>query len=463
MGTFEQDLADAVDGRILRGSDEIARYVVDWTGRWRGSARAVVRPRSVGEVAAAVDVCRTHGLPIVPQGGNTGMVGGSVPDERCVVVSTESLTDIGDVAPDGTITVGAGVTLAALRDVAQATGWATGLHIASLDSATIGGIASTNAGGARVMRYGSARARITGLRAVLANGTIVDRRYALPKDNTGYDLVDLFVGAEGTLGIVTDVTWRLVEPTTHTLVAVVRFDDTDTAVAALPTLRHLPGVEALEWVRGEDITRVAAFLDSSPPMRADGIWIFAAMGARDPHLLDAAIPVVEELVDSHGLSDGDVVVAEAPNEQRSLWAFREQMTEAISADGVPVKLDVAVPVDSFAKSCERVDAAVRTVDSRARTVLFGHFAEANFHISVLPPAGTVRYDDATADRIEDAVLAEIVAADGTISAEHGVGRAKQRWLQRQRGQVQYDVMAQIKAALDPEQLLNPGVLFPERR
>lgn len=463
MSTFEHDLADAVDGRILGSDDDITRYVVDWTGRWRGSARAVVRPRTVAEVVAVVDVCRTHAVPIVPQGGNTGMVGGSVPDQRCVVVSTEGLTETSGIGADGTITVGAGVTLTALRDVAHAAGWATGLHIASADSATIGGIASTNAGGARVLRYGSARARIIGLRTVLANGTIVDRRNALPKDNTGYDLVDLFVGAEGTLGIVTDVTWQLVEPNTRTLVAVVRFDDADAAVAALPTLRRLPGVEALEWVRGRDIDRVAAFLDASPPMSTDGFWIFAAMGATDTNLFDTAAPVVEQLVISHGLSDGDVVVAEAPNEQRALWAFREQMTEAIASDGVPVKLDVAVPVDRFAATCERVQSAVRTADPDARTVLFGHFAEANFHISVLPPAGAGEYDDHTADRIEDAVLAEIVAADGTISAEHGVGRAKQRWLERQRGQVQYDVMTQIKSALDPEQLLNPGVLFPERR
>ena len=469
MNSFEEELRKTVDGRLLVPGDDITRYTVDWTGRWKSTALAVARPRTVDEVVDIVRVCQRHGVSIVPQGGNTGMVGGSVPSERSIVVSTESMTAVGKVSADSTITVGAGLTLSALREVAQSHGFETGLHIASAESATLGGIASTNAGGARVMRYGSARARIAGLRVVTANGDVIDRRQTLPKDNTGYDLVDLFIGAEGTLGIVTDVTWRLVEPNADTVRILFRFGSVDHAATSLPTLRRLPGVEALEWARGQDILRVARHLDAVPPMDTSGFWVFAEVAetertkrdSGDAGLLTAAEPVIEQIIAEADLGTDDVVVAESANEQRAVWAFRESMSEAISADGVPVKLDVAVPIEHFASVCNDVDAAARSVDPDSRTALFGHLAEANFHISVLPPEGTAQYSEEVADEIEDAVLALILGAGGTISAEHGVGRAKQRWLHRQRGQAQYELMKQIKTSFDPDQLLNPGVLFPD--
>lgn len=474
MNSFEEELSKAVDGRVLTTDDDITRYTVDWTGRWKGAALAVVRPRTVEEVVDVVRVCRRHRVPIVPQGGNTGMVGGSVPSQGSIIVSTESMKSIGAISPEGVVTAGAGSTLAALREKARAHGLETGLHIASAESATLGGLASTNAGGARVMRYGSARARVAGLRVVTADGEVIDRLHTLPKDNTGYDLVDLFVGAEGTLGIITDVAWKLVEPNVGTARILFRFETVDQAGAALPSLRRLPGVEALEWARGVDIVRVARYLDATAPMDTTGFWVFAEIaataatatatgngGSDDAGLLTAAEPIIEQIIAESALGADDVIVAESANEQRTVWAFRESMSEAIGADGVAVKLDVAVPLEHFASVCGKVDAAARSVDPHSRTALFGHFAEGNFHISVLPPEGTDRYTEDVADAIEDAILALILEADGTISAEHGVGRAKQRWLERQRGRSQYQLMQRIKQSFDPDSLLNPGVLFPE--
>lgn len=468
MSRFKDELTNAVDNRIVTADDQTLRYRTDWTGRWVGETDAVIRPVTVGQIVDAVRVCQQHNMAVVPQGGNTGLVGGAVPFAGSIVLSTEALKSIGELNEDDlTVTVGAGLTLSELRDFACSRGLETGLNIASAESATIGGIASTNAGGARVMRYGSARARITGLRVVTPNGDIVDRRYALTKDNTGLDLLNLYIGAEGTLGIITDVTWQLVRPNTETLVVLFRFPDATTAVAALPTLRTLPGIEALEWARGSDVVRVGQHLGAPLPLRPDGFWIFAEMGNSSLHdstahavdLLTLSEPILSELIETLSLADDDLAVAGSVNEQRALWALRERMTESIAAEGIAIKLDVAVPLQQFAATCDSVDDLVRSVSPDARTAMFGHFSEGNFHISVLPPLGKRRLDEETADKAEDALLAKIIASGGTISAEHGVGRAKQRWLVRQRGATQYGTMHSIKQALDPELILNPGVLF----
>lgn len=461
--SFDAALDAAAPGRILRDADAMARYSTDWTRRWTGSPRAVARPRSVEDVAAVLAVCNDHRVSVVPQGGNTGLVGGAVPADGSVVVTTEALTSTSDVREDGSVTVGAGVTLHELERLAQENGLTTGLALASGASATVGGVASTNAGGARVLRYGTARDRIGGLRAVLANGEIVDRRVGLRKDNTGYDLTNLLVGSEGTLAVITDVTWKLVVPHRDRLVLAFAFPDSRSAADALTTLLSFPGLDAVEWAAGSAVKRAAALLDTTPPLPTDGFWVFVELGdsdVGDRSLVDASAPVIDSLTTS-GLDADRIAVAVSAAERRALWSFRERITESVSAAGIPVKLDVGVPVHEFCAFVDALPSTVHGVDAAAIPVLFGHFAESNIHVNILPGSGT--FSEAVAEALEDAVLDHVLSVGGTVSAEHGVGRAKRRWLTRQRGDVQVQAMAAIKNAWDPHSILNPGVLFDRRQ
>lgn len=455
------------DCTVITDPDAMVRYGTDWTRRWSGRPAAVIRPQSFEAVVAALSLCNEYGLSVVPQGGNTGLVAGAVPPEDAIVLSTERLTCTGDVNSDRTVTIGAGITLAQLEALANRHGLSAGLTLASGESATVGGVAATNAGGARVLRYGTARARIAGLRAVTIDGTVIDRRRQLPKDNTGFDLTDLLIGSEGTLAVITDVTWRLARKNTERLVIVMAFADAAGAVDAVEVLRELPGLEALEWAAGRDIERVARHIQSPAPLPTDGFWVFAEMGDShlpptgadgSPTLLDSAEAVLDHLIPSL-ISEDRIAIGSTAAERRQLWLFRERMTEAINTEGVPVKLDVGVPLDVFAATFESIGPVVASTTSEVTAALFGHLAEGNFHINLLHTGGSGRIPDDLAHRLEDAVLELVLAAGGTVSAEHGIGRAKRRWLCRQHGAGQTQLMSTMKSAWDPHRLLNPGVLF----
>lgn len=446
------------DCSVLADADAVAGYVADWTGRWRGGPAIVARPRTVEAVSAVVRECVAAGVPVVPQGGNTGLVAGAVPPAGAVVLSLRGLDAIGEVS-DGAVVAGAGVTLAALESFAAARGLTCGLSLASGESATVGGAAATNAGGAEVLRYGTARARIAGLRAVLPDGAVLDRRRPPVKDTTGYDLVGQLVGSEGTLAVITDVTWRLDPAPSARTVLALAFPSPDEAVAAVPVLRGLPGLLALEWSDGAAVARVAAHLDAPAPLPTDGCWVFAEFdGAPE------AAGVVA------GLLPDDRIAVAGPEDRTRLWRYRSRTTEAVGAAGVPVKLDVGVPLAAFAAAREAVVRAVREVADSARVavepVLFGHLAEGNLHVNLLPGTSAPErgFSEESAERLEAAVLEQVLAFGGTVSAEHGVGRAKRAWLERQRGPEQVALMRRVKDAWDPAGLLNPGaVLEPEVR
>ncbi|MBS4099841.1 FAD-binding oxidoreductase [Tsukamurella paurometabola] len=446
-------LREIADCSVLTDAGAVAGYLVDWTGRWRGGPAIVARPRTAPAVAAVVRACAAAGVPVVPQGGNTGLVAGAVPPAGAVVVSLTGLDAIGEVS-DGAVVAGAGVTLAALESFAAARGLTCGLALASGESATVGGAAATNAGGAEVLRYGTARARIAGLRAVLPDGAVLDRRRPPVKDNTGYDLVDQLVGSEGTLAVITDVTWRLEPAPRERTVLALAFGSLPDAVAAVPRLRGLPGLLALEWSDGAAVARVAAHIDSPAPLPTDGCWVFAE--------LDAPLSEASEVAEL--LPDQRIAVGVGAEDRARLWRYRARTTEAVNAAGVPVKLDVGVPLPRFAAAQAAVVRAVREVAADAafpvEPVLFGHLAEGNVHVNLLPGASAPdrRFPEELAVRLEAAVLEQVLAHGGTISAEHGIGRAKRAWLERQRGGAQVALMRRIKAAWDPAGLLNPGVL-----
>ena len=431
---------------VLVDPDQRRGHEVDWTGRYRGTALAVVRPGSTDEVAEVLARCRRAGVAVVPQGGNTGLVGGSVPVDGGVVVSTTRLDAIGPVDRDaGQVTVGAGTTLAAVQRAAAAAGWAYGVDFGARDAATIGGTIATNAGGHHVLRFGSTRRQVIGVEAVLADGRRIARLHGLVKDNTGYDLAGLLCGSEGTLAVLTAARLALVPAPGARTTALVGLESTAAAVAAVGRLRRqVPGLEAVELMLAAGIALVAEHLGRPPP--------FAPLPPA-ALLVEAEGPGAESALAAALADAGPVLVATDSVRRAALWRWRDAHTEAIATLGVPHKLDVTLPAAELARFLDDVAAAVHEVQPRARSWLFGHAGDGNIHVNV---TGSDPDDPA----VDDAVLALVLERGGSISAEHGIGRAKAAWLARDRSPEEVDVMRSVKRAFDPDGILNPGVLWP---
>jgi FAD/FMN-containing dehydrogenase len=428
----------------------VASYTSDWTGRFHGSASCVVRPASTDEVSGVVRVCAAARVAICVQGGNTGLVGGSIPVDGAVLLSTRRLSGVEPVdAIAAQVTVGAGATLASLQQVVRAAGFDVGVDFAARESCTIGGMVATNAGGERVLRYGTMRAQVVGVEAVLADGSVVTRLAGLPKDNTGYDVVSLLAGSEGTLGVITRLRLRLVPLLSARAVALVAVTGTAEAVELVRSMRALPSLEAAElfYADGLDLVREHTGLPA-PFAAAHPAYVLLECAGRDDPTDDllAALELAAEAV-------LDATVASDARGRHALWTYREAHTESINANGVPVKLDVAVPLVAFADSTARLPGTIAAVAPEARTILFGHVNEGNLHVNVL---NALDADEA----VSDAVLSLVASYGGSISAEHGVGRAKRDWLHLSRSAPEIAMMRAIKNAVDPAGLFNPGVLFP---
>jgi len=430
-GSLAAALADVVgEGHVLVDDDVRAPYETDWTRRFSGRSVAVVRPRSAEEVAGVLRACAEHGVAVVPQGGNTGMVGGGVPRDGEVVLSLARLTALGEVdLATAQVSAGAGVTLAVLQDAARAAGLDAGVDFAARDSATVGGLVATDAGGIRAVRHGTVRARVAGLEAVLADGSVVSRMSGLLKDNAGYDLPALLVGSEGTLGIITAVRWRLVPRREGLVAALVPVDSIGAAAALMGSVRALPSLEACELMTREGVELTSEHLRISPPVDAPAC-VLIETGSLD------------ELA---SLDIDDAIVADDTASRERLWRLRESHTEAIGAAGIPHKLDVGVPLD-------RLASFVDALPDAGRTIVFGHLGDGNLHVNVLGPEP----DD---ESVDEAILRLVAEHGGTISAEHGVGVAKARYLHLTRSAPEIAAMRAIKAALDPGGILNPGAVM----
>lgn len=434
---------------VVTDPDLTASYVTDWTGRYRGSTPAVLRPGSTAEVAEVVALARRHAVALVPQGGNTGLVAGGVPLAGEVVVSLTRLRALSPVDPlAAQVTAGAGVTLTELAAHAAAAGLAFGVDLGSRASATVGGMVATNAGGLHVVRHGPMRAHVVGVEAVLGTGAVVSRLSGLVKDNTGYDLAQVLCGSEGTLGIVTAARLRLVPPPAQVAVALVAVDSVERAVALAASLRRdLADLRALELMTGTSLGIVAEHLGTSPPVAAGhGAYLLVEVGGpTDP------LPALAGVVEGHPGVAGSAVATDRGDRSR-LWRWREAHSEAGPARGVTHKLDVTLPAGEIAGFCHAVVERVTTARPGAEVLLFGHVGDGNVHVNVVgPPAGD--------DEVDDLVLGLVVARGGSISAEHGIGTLKRRWLARDRSPAEVGAMRAIKGALDPDGVLNPAVLF----
>ncbi len=435
--------------QLLTDPQLTAGYETDWTRRFSGHALAVARPGSTAEVAELLRACAEEGVAVVPQGGNTGLVGGSVPRDGELVLSTRRLRDLEPVdAAGGEVTVGAGATLATLQEHVRPAGWAFGVDLGARDSATIGGMIATNAGGIHVLRHGSMRRQVLGVEAVLADGTLIRRLGGLRKDNTGYDLACLLTGSEGTLGIVTRARLALVPPEARRAVALLAVDEPGPAVALVGALRReLPSLSAAELFFEEGLRIVLEHTGVARPFAEPhrAYLLLEAAGADDP--TDQLLAALAEF------PAADAVLAGDPAGAERLWQLRERHPEAMSAEGIPHKLDVTLPLARLAVGAEVIVGAVAEAAPGARTIIYGHVGDGNLHVNILGPAP----DDETAD---EAVLRVVIGLEGSISSEHGIGIAKARWLAADRGEGDVAAMRAIKRALDPQNLLNPGVLFP---
>jgi FAD/FMN-containing dehydrogenase len=440
--------------QVLTDADLRATYETDWSRRWHGEAAVVVRPGSTDEVSAALRACAAAGGAVVPQGGNTGLVGGSVPraagPQPQILLSTLRLRDVEEVDPlAGEVTVGAGVTLAALQDHARAAGYGFGIDLAARDSATIGGMIATNAGGIHVLRHGMMRAQLIGIEGVLADGTVLRRLPGLAKDNTGYHLPSMLAGSEGTLAVITRARVRLVPVLARRVVALLAVDGPNVAVQLSAELRRgLPSLSAVELFFDDGLELVLEHAGGERPFRKahPAYLLVEAQAATDPtDELAAAIEAAGDRV-------RDAVLAGDEAGRARLWRLRERHTEAINAQGIPHKLDVGLPAKQLAAFVSMVRERIESVADGSRTFIYGHVCDGNLHLGIVGP----QPDDETVD---DAVLRLTIEMGGTVSAEHGIGVAKTAWLEADRGAAAVAAMRAIKQALDPNGVLNPGVLF----
>jgi FAD/FMN-containing dehydrogenase len=422
----------------------------DLTGRYGAPASVVVRPGSTEEVAAVVRVCAESRTPVVPQGGNTGLVGGGVPRGGELVLSLGRLDEVGPVDPVANqVTAGAGATLESVQTHARAAGLAFGVDHGARSGASIGGMVSTDAGGAQVLRYGTMRAQVVGMEAVFANGRVMRRLAGLLKDTAGYNLPQLMIGSEGTLGIVTAARLRLVPALPRAVAALVAVRDTAAAVQLMRDLRaRATTLQAVEVFYADGMRLVCERRRLTPPFREDHpVYVLAECAAREDPLDDLAGAIDDALV-------LDVAVADDSARREALWAFRDFHNEAIAAAGVPHKLDVTVPLGALAEFERRVRALVRGLAPRACTIVYGHLGDGNLHVNVLGL-------DPADERCDEAILRLVAELDGSISAEHGVGVLKRRWLGLTRTVEEIDMMRTLKRTLDPDGILNPGAVLPD--
>lgn len=451
------------EGGWSQDPDRLAPKLQEWRGRWTGETPLLALPRSTADVAAVVGICAADGVAITPQGGNTGLVAGQIPRGE-ILLSTEKLTAVRDVdAFDDVMVLEAGVTLARAHEVALGVNRRFPLSLASEGSCTVGGLASTNAGGTAVLRYGVMRDQILGIEAVLPNGEVWNGLKRLRKDNTGYDLKHLLIGAEGTLGIITAASLKLYPLLASRCVAVAAVATPHDAIALLARAKDETGgaVEAFELMSR---LGVAFALKNIPglrePLEAVHPWyVLVETASGEPGAAEAAMERLLAGALESGLIQ-DAAVAQSETQAHAFWAVRENQSGGQKPEGAAWKHDVSVPVSRVADFIDQATAAVERLSPGVRVVAFGHVGDGNVHYDVLRPDGGS--DDAH-DALRDAgarIVHDIVAAmDGSISAEHGLGTMKSAEALRYKSAVEVEALRAVRAALDPRRIMNPRVLF----
>ncbi|MEP7008109.1 MAG: FAD-binding oxidoreductase [Sphingomonas bacterium] len=453
---------------VITDPAEIAPWLEDWRGRYHGAAPAILAPDSRDGVATILALAHAARVPLVPQGGNTGMVGGATPpaDGSALILSLRRMNRIRAVsAADGLAVAEAGVILATLHEAAGAEGMRFPLTLGAYGSATIGGLCSTNAGGTQVLRFGTMRSLVAGVEAVLPDGSVHDGLAALKKDNRGYDLNQLLVGAEGTLGIITAATLRLVPAVASRAVAWVGLADPEVALALLRRLESgTDSIESFEIIPDETLALVLKHVPGNrAPLDSAQKWhVLIESVTDDPAAAESPAALLERLL-APALADGqvaDAVIAASEAQAESFWRLRHSISEAERADGPAMQHDISVPVAAMPRFM--VEAAA-TCDARfpgTRASGFGHLGDGNVHFHVRAPRGVepARWYAEEGPVITRFVNDLVVAAGGSISAEHGIGQMKLAELERLSSPARMAALRAIKAAFDPHALMNPGKL-----
>ncbi|MCO4053512.1 MAG: FAD-binding oxidoreductase [Bosea sp.] len=464
MSALLESLSQIVGARqVLTAEADMAPHLKEWRNLFKGRASAVVKPASTGEVAAILSLAHQTGTPIVPQGGNTGLVGGQIPvaEGREIILSLARMDKVRAVEPSSdTIIVEAGVTLQRVQEAADAAGRLFPLSLASEGSCTIGGNLSTNAGGTAVIAYGNARDLCLGLEVVLADGRIWNGLRTLRKDNTGYDLKNLFIGAEGTLGIITAASLKLFPRPQSRATAFLAVPDPGRALALLNLVKAEAGpalttFELMPRFGLEVVVRHAA--GARDPLSAPSPWM-VLMELSSPRAagLDATLETLLETALEQGLVT-DAAIAASEAQRRALWRIREAMSEVQGYEGGSIKHDVSVPVASVPAFLARGIALVEAMAPGCRPLPFGHLGDGNIHFNVSQPVGADKEAFlALWGDMNEAVHGLVREFGGSISAEHGIGRLKRHLLASVKDPVELAMMRAIKATLDPSGILNPG-------
>jgi len=454
-------------GRVLTDPADTAPFLLDWRKRYVGRARAVVQPANVEEVARLVGWCAAQRIPLVPQGGNTGLTGGSVPDDSgtAVVLSLARMNRIRAIDPiNNTLTAEAGVVLATAQSAADAADRLFPLSLAAQGSCTIGGNLSTNAGGTGVLRYGNARELCLGLEVVTARGEVWHGLRGLRKDNTGYDLRDLFIGSEGTLGVITAATLKLFPKPAAQVTALAALASPHAALKLLELAQSMlgPALTGFELMSQMCLSLVARhFDDCAAPFDAPHPWcvlLESSDSQSEAHATERFDALMEQAFESGLIADA--VIAQSIAQSRRFWALRENISEAQAAEGKNIKHDISVPISSIGDFVAATDAALARQFPGVRMVVFGHLGDGNLHYNVSPPLG-MNEDSflAMQDDINALVHDAVAANSGSISAEHGIGVLRRDEMLRYKSPVELALMRTIKDAFDPLGIMNPGKLI----
>ena len=448
---------------VLSAPADVEPYLVDWRGRFRGAALAVVRPGTTAEVAGVVRACAKAGIAIVPQGGNTGMCGGATPRTATgeIVLSLGRMQRIRSVdIANATLTVEAGATLAAVQAAATAAGLLFPLSLASQGSCTIGGNLSTNAGGTAVLRFGNTRELTLGVEVVLADGEVWDGLRGLRKDNTGYDLKQLFIGAEGTLGIVTAVVVKLFAAPRTSTTALAAVAAPERALLLLGALKRALGdrLTGFELMSALSLALSRKHHPGAPDPLPGHPWYVLIQtddSAPDAALQDQVEAALAAAAESGTIADA--VIAQSVGEAQKLWALRENISEAQRREGPNIKHDISLPVSAIPAFMFASEAALAAAFPGARLVVFGHLGDGNLHYNLSAPEDSTATAFMAHAQAVNTIVHDLVADHGgSFSAEHGIGQLKRDDLAHYKSPVEMRMMRAIKAALDPRDLMNPG-------
>ncbi len=461
---FDRLKQAAGPGGFSEDATEIAPYLEEWRSRMRGQTRLLLKPATTEQVSAVLAICHETGTAIVPQGGNTGLVGAQIPLHGEVLLSLKRMNRIRAVdAPGMTLTAEAGVTLKQAQDAAAGEQLLFPLSLGSEGSCTIGGNISTNAGGNHVLRYGMMRALVLGLEVVLADGRVLPMLKSLHKDNTGYDLKQLFIGAEGTLGIVTAASLRLFPHPAQMVTALTAVPSPEAALALLGHMQARTGglLSSFELISRPTLEMVLRHIPGTrDPLATSSPWyvLMEVSGGAGASLEILTQSALEEAAGAELLTDA--VVAQNQAQARSFWHMRETISEAEKREGVSIKHDISVPVASIPAFIAEATAVVVEKFPGARPICFGHMGDGNLHFNFSAPVGQDAAFSAQWDEVQLTVHDIVKTYSGSISAEHGIGQMKRDLLPRYKSSEELDAMRALKHAFDPKNILNPGKTVP---